>query len=250
MHGDLGQGAREQALRAFRSGKVDVLVATDVAARGIDIDGVTHVINYTCPEDEKMYLHRVGRTARAGNDGVAITFVDWGDLPRWSLINKALGLAFADPPETYSTSDWMYTALGIPKNATGVLPRAARTRAGLEAETIEDLGETGKARRSGSGVGPWRCRQARLPRLRSRLRAPVGGQAEVDRGFRVEGAQRDAAGRCERCGFGRRGGCRPAATQPQPEPRPPPYPLRQPRRRRDRLSDPGLLRRGQGTGIV
>jgi superfamily II DNA/RNA helicase len=147
VHGDLGQGAREQALRAFRSGKVDVLVATDVAARGIDVEGVTHVINYTCPEDEKTYLHRVGRTARAGAEGVAITLVDWADVPRWSLINKALGLPFMDPPETYSTSEWIYTALGIPKDATGVLPTASRTRAGLNAETLEDVGETGKARR-------------------------------------------------------------------------------------------------------
>ncbi len=69
VHGDLGQGAREQALRAFRSGKVDVLVATDVAARGIDVDDVTHVINYQCPEDEKTYMHRIGRTGRAGRDG-------------------------------------------------------------------------------------------------------------------------------------------------------------------------------------
>jgi superfamily II DNA/RNA helicase len=81
IHGDLGQGAREQALRAFRSGKVDVLVATDVAARGIDVENVTHVINYQCPEDEKTYVHRIGRTGRAGNTGVAVTFVDWDDLP-------------------------------------------------------------------------------------------------------------------------------------------------------------------------
>ncbi len=66
VHGDLGQGAREQALRAFRTGKVDVLVATDVAARGIDVEGVTHVVNYQCPEDEKTYIHRIGRTGRAG----------------------------------------------------------------------------------------------------------------------------------------------------------------------------------------
>ena len=84
VHGDLGQGAREQALRAFRNGKVDILVATDVAARGIDVDNVTHVINYQCPEDEKTYVHRIGRTARAGNTGIAVTFVDWDDLPRWA----------------------------------------------------------------------------------------------------------------------------------------------------------------------
>ena len=84
IHGDLGQGAREQALRAFRNGKVDILVATDVAARGIDVEHVTHVINYQCPEDEKTYLHRIGRTARAGNTGIAVTFVDWDDLHRWA----------------------------------------------------------------------------------------------------------------------------------------------------------------------
>ena len=84
VHGDLGQGAREQALRAFRNGKVDVLVATDVAARGIDVEDVTHVINYQCPEDEKTYLHRIGRTGRAGATGIAVTFVDWDDLPRWT----------------------------------------------------------------------------------------------------------------------------------------------------------------------
>ena len=97
IHGDLGQGAREQALRAFRNGKVDILVATDVAARGIDVENVTHVINYQCPEDEKTYLHRIGRTARAGNTGVAVTFVDWDDLHRWALINKTLDLGIPEP---------------------------------------------------------------------------------------------------------------------------------------------------------
>ncbi len=97
VHGDLGQGAREQALRAFRNGKVDVLVATDVAARGIDVDDVTHVINYQCPEDEKTYVHRIGRTGRAGNTGIAVTFVDWDDLPRWTLIDKALDLGIPEP---------------------------------------------------------------------------------------------------------------------------------------------------------
>jgi superfamily II DNA/RNA helicase len=151
VHGDLGQGAREQALRAFRSGKVDVLVATDVAARGIDVTGVSHVVNYQCPEDEKTYVHRIGRTGRAGSTGVAVTLVDWDDIPRWQLINKALGLGFDDPPETYSTSPWVYSDLDVPETATGRLPRAQRTREGLEAETLEDLGETGKRNRPTSG---------------------------------------------------------------------------------------------------
>jgi superfamily II DNA/RNA helicase len=143
VHGDLGQGAREQALRAFRNGKVDVLVCTDVAARGIDVEGVTHVINYQSPEDEKTYLHRVGRTGRAGAKGTAITFVDWDDIPRWQLINKALDLNFHDPVETYSTSPHLFEDLGIPPGTKGVLPRAERTRAGLDAEELEDLGEPG-----------------------------------------------------------------------------------------------------------
>ena len=153
VHGDLGQGAREQALRAFRSGKVDVLVATDVAARGIDVSGVSHVVNYQCPEDEKTYVHRIGRTGRAGQTGVAVTLVDWDDIPRWQLINKALGLDFENPPETYSTSPWVYSDLDVPESATGRLPRAQRTREGLDAETLEDLGETGKKARGSSHGG-------------------------------------------------------------------------------------------------
>nr|WP_318241593.1 DEAD/DEAH box helicase [Cellulomonas avistercoris] len=154
IHGDLGQGAREQALRAFRHGKVDVLVATDVAARGIDVEDVTHVINYQCPEDEKTYLHRTGRTGRAGNKGTAVTFVDWDDLPRWGLIDKALGLGIPAPVETYSSSPHVYTDLDIPEGTKGRLPKSQQTRAGLGAEVLEDLGETGKR---GGGARPPRA---------------------------------------------------------------------------------------------
>jgi superfamily II DNA/RNA helicase len=149
IHGDLGQGAREQAMRAFRNGKVDVLVATDVAARGIDVDDVTHVINYQCPEDDKTYLHRIGRTARAGNTGVAVTFVDWDDLHRWGMINKALDLGIPEAAETYSSSEHFYKEMNIPTSATGRLPKASRIREGLAAEKVEDLGETGKNHRGG-----------------------------------------------------------------------------------------------------
>lgn len=121
IHGDLGQGAREKALEDFKSLKRDILVATDVAARGIDIDGITHVINYQCPEDEKTYVHRIGRTARAGASGTAITFVDWDELTRWGHINQALDLKMAEPKETYSSSDHLYEEIGIPKKTTGYL---------------------------------------------------------------------------------------------------------------------------------
>jgi superfamily II DNA/RNA helicase len=151
VHGDLGQGAREQARRAFRTGKVDGLVATDDDARGIDVDNVTHVVNYECPDDEKTYLHRIGRTGRAGHSGTAVTFVDWEDIARWQMIDRALKLPFKDPIETYSTSDHVYTGLNIPAGTGGTLPKANRTRQGLSAEKVEDLGETGKKKRPDDG---------------------------------------------------------------------------------------------------
>ncbi|MFB7407973.1 DEAD/DEAH box helicase [Streptomyces sp. NPDC056202] len=168
VHGDLGQGAREQALRAFRNGKVDVLVCTDVAARGIDVEGVTHVINYQSPEDEKTFLHRVGRTGRAGNKGTAVTLVDWDDIPRWQLINKALELDFHDPVETYSSSPHLYEELDIPAGTKGILPRAERTRAGLGAEELEDLGEPGGRR----ARGPKNDRNERTEERPERTRTP------------------------------------------------------------------------------
>ncbi|MFI7321059.1 DEAD/DEAH box helicase, partial [Streptomyces venezuelae] len=170
VHGDLGQGAREQALRAFRNGKVDVLVCTDVAARGIDVGGVTHVINYQSPEDEKTYLHRIGRTGRAGAKGIAITLVDWDDIPRWQLINKALDLGFNDPVETYSSSPHLYEDLDIPAGTKGVLPRSERTRAGLGAEEVEDLGETGGRGRGGRSGGRTQDRDRDRGRDRGRDR--------------------------------------------------------------------------------
>jgi superfamily II DNA/RNA helicase len=185
VHGDLGQGAREQALRAFRAGKVDVLVATDVAARGIDIDDVTHVINYQCPEDEKNYVHRIGRTGRAGRTGVAVTLVDWDEEPRWKLISDTLGLDKPEPVETYSSSAHLYTDLDIPEGTTGRLPLAKRTRAGLAAEEEEDLG--GKRRGRGRGkpgetdsveaaAAP---KRARTPRKRTRGAARSGEPIEA-----------------------------------------------------------------------
>jgi superfamily II DNA/RNA helicase len=134
LHGDMAQPAREKALQKFRDGKINILVATDVAARGIDVAGITHVINYTCPEDHKTYVHRIGRTGRAGASGIAITFVDWADLIRWKLINKELGLPFDEPQETYSTSEHLFHDLGIPRDARGRLkdpaPRPPRSDRG------------------------------------------------------------------------------------------------------------------------
>ncbi|MFD6395085.1 DEAD/DEAH box helicase [Nocardia sp. NPDC060249] len=147
VHGDLGQIAREKALTKFRKGTIDVLVATDVAARGIDIDDVTHVINYQCPEDEKTYVHRIGRTGRAGRTGVAITLIDWDELHRWESINKALGLNMADPAETYSRSPHLYSDLGIPEGITGVIRKPAAPTRDDDA-VVEERTERPKSSRS------------------------------------------------------------------------------------------------------
>jgi superfamily II DNA/RNA helicase len=197
VHGDLGQGAREQALRAFRSGKVDVLVATDVAARGIDVTDVTHVINYQCPEDAKTYVHRIGRTGRAGKAGMAVTLVDWDEVSRWKLVSDELGLGIDEPVETYSTSEHLYAELEIPADATGRLPLSRRTRAGLDAEYVDTDGDH-RSRRRERRAGPVAPeagdsaeRTPRRERTRTRRRAGVvlaGAPAESATGETAEEA--------------------------------------------------------------
>ncbi len=180
IHGDLSQVLREKALKKFREGKVDVLVATDVAARGIDITDVTHVINYECPDSELTYVHRIGRTGRAGASGVAITLVDWADLTRWKVINRALGLDFAEVPETYSTSPHLFTDLGIAEGTRGRL-KAAAPRPPREPRPTKDR----TSRRSASGSdgdtaasGEQRARRKRT-RRRTRNGEPVDAAAEA-----------------------------------------------------------------------
>ena len=168
LHGDLNQVAREQALKAFRTGKVDILVATDVAARGIDVEDVTHVINHRVPEDEKTYLHRTGRTGRAGNEGTAVTLVDWDDLPRWKVINDALELGVPEPVETYSSSEHLFYDLNIPAGTKGRLPREERVAEGMGDEFFESARDSrdgrparsrgGRDGRSGEGRGERRSR--------------------------------------------------------------------------------------------
>jgi superfamily II DNA/RNA helicase len=121
VHGDLNQEQRERGMAAFKAGKKEILIATDVAARGIDVDDVTHVINHTIPDDDKTYLHRAGRTGRAGKTGIAVTFVDWEDLHKWALINKALEFGQPEPTETYSSSPHLFTDLDIPQGVKGRL---------------------------------------------------------------------------------------------------------------------------------
>jgi superfamily II DNA/RNA helicase len=162
IHGDLGQSAREKALNDFKAGKSDVLIATDVAARGIDIDGITHVINYQCPEDEKTYVHRIGRTARAGAHGIAVTFVDWDDLARWKMIDTALVLGLPEPVETYSSSEHLFEMLNIPAGSTG---RMTKQRA-PQVDRVERADKPAKAKSD----APQKSAEPRVKRERTRTK--------------------------------------------------------------------------------
>ena len=178
VHGDLGQGAREKALKSFRTGEVDVLVATDVAARGIDIDDITHVINFQIPEDEQAYVHRIGRTGRAGKTGIAVTLVDWDELPRWSMIDKALGLDTPDPAETYSSSPHLFEELNIPADAGGTVGKA---RSASGTRPAGGTRTQSSRRSSADGVGQaGEDKPARRNRSRRRTRGgkPVGSHPE------------------------------------------------------------------------
>ena len=150
VHGDLNQEQRERAMAAFKAGKKDILIATDVAARGIDVNDVTHVINHTIPDDDDTYLHRAGRTGRAGKTGIAVTFVDWDDMHKWVAINKALDMGQPEPVETYSSSPHLYTDLDIPEGTKGRLASAGPVRAREPRATDSDRGSSN---RGGSNHG-------------------------------------------------------------------------------------------------
>ncbi|WP_194764718.1 DEAD/DEAH box helicase [Microbacterium sp. UFMG61] len=158
VHGDMGQDQRERSMAAFKAGKKDVLVATDVAARGIDVDDVTHVINHTIPDEDKTYLHRAGRTGRAGKTGIAVTFVDWEDLHKWALINRALEFGQPEPVETYSSSPHLFEDLDIPAGTKGRLVSAPKTEKPVRAPRPERAADVAA---EGTGEGGTRRRRRR-----------------------------------------------------------------------------------------
>src|SRR5580700_11499006 len=90
MHGDKSQAARQRTLANFKSNRTAVLVATDVAARGIDVDNVSHVLNYDLPQEPETYLHRIGRTGRAGATGIAVSFCEHGERGQLRAIEKLI----------------------------------------------------------------------------------------------------------------------------------------------------------------
>jgi len=196
LHGDMAQVAREKALTRFREDKLQVLVATDVAARGIDVAGVTHVINYTCPEDDKAYVHRIGRTGRAGASGIAITFVDWADLHRWKMINKTLDLPFEDPQETYSTSEHLFHDQGIPPGTKGrIVPEKPR-----EPREPREQRDRGPRERTERSDRPKRNRNRSRTRAGEKVEAsaPTEGASGADGAATAEAPAREGAPRNRR----------------------------------------------------
>jgi superfamily II DNA/RNA helicase len=171
LHGDMTQEAREKSMTAFRTGKKDILVATEVAARGIDVDDVTHVINYSVPEDEKAYLHRVGRTGRAGRLGTAVTFVDWDDLSRWTHIDKELSFGQPEPMETYSSSEHLFSDLNIPAGTKGRI--RASTKVATKPSTSSNSRNQGSKPRTGE-----RPKQHKKESEPNKPRVPHEGKSE------------------------------------------------------------------------
>ncbi|MFB2556609.1 DEAD/DEAH box helicase [Herbiconiux liangxiaofengii] len=186
VHGDLNQEQRERAMAAFKAGKKDILIATDVAARGIDVDDVTHVINHTIPEDDKTYLHRAGRTGRAGKTGIAVTFVDWDDLHKWALINRALEFGQPEPTETYSSSPHLFSDLNIPEGTRGRLKSAGPK---IEAPRVDRSGERGASRSGGRGESRGGERSGRGP-----ARSASGPAGSAQGGSGQGGSEQGASG--------------------------------------------------------
>jgi superfamily II DNA/RNA helicase len=204
VHGDLNQEQRERAMAAFKAGKKDILIATDVAARGIDVIDVTHVINHTVPDDPDTYLHRAGRTGRAGKTGIAVTFVDWADMHKWALINRGLEFGQPEPVETYSSSPHLYSDLDIPQGVKGRLkPSPAAPH--VERGPREPRGEG--SRREGDSAN----RGGRPPRQRTRTGSAGSGGSSV----RAEGGgTHDGAAAPRKRTRRRRGGAGGASSAP------------------------------------
>ncbi|OCT11232.1 hypothetical protein A8709_06010 [Paenibacillus pectinilyticus] len=186
LHGDLSQAKREQVMKRFREGRIELLVATDIAARGLDVEGVTHIFNYDVPQDAESYIHRIGRTGRAGESGVAVTFATQRDMPTIELIEKGIKMSLRSPD--------------------GQQRRVVRSKT---AEDYLEQDGRGSARKGASGVsrGGRRNERGGAPEQRSGGRAGRPGAREL-RGDRanVQYGDRKPSFGAKGDKFGARGG--------------------------------------------
>lgn len=172
LHGDLSQSKREQVMRAFREAKLELLVATDVAARGIDVEGVTHVFNYDIPQDADSYIHRIGRTGRAGEKGIAVTFASPRDIESLRLIEKGIS-ARLERPGGSSSSKTVDRARNV--SASRDASRSERGR------TKSEAGGRDKFRR-GESKDSSRGRRNSTSGSRDDRSGGQGGESRVARG--------------------------------------------------------------------
>jgi ATP-dependent RNA helicase RhlE len=192
IHGNKSQNARQKALEDFRNGKVRVLVATDIAARGIDVDGITHVINFDLPNEPESYVHRIGRTARAGNDGIAISFCDAEERTFLRDIEKTIRQQVAvDADHPFHAA---HIADGVRHG--GSAPAGQRGRGGRQgkpqrhgADLSADRG--GRPERAAGNHGQHRGRHANGEHPRDMRRSDAGseGRHREPNGHRPHGAE-------------------------------------------------------------
>ncbi|MDR6552092.1 DEAD/DEAH box helicase [Paenibacillus qinlingensis] len=188
LHGDLSQAKREQVMKRFREGRIELLVATDIAARGLDVEGVTHIFNYDVPQDAESYIHRIGRTGRAGESGVAVTFATQRDMPTIELIEKGIKMSL--------------------RGADGQQRRVVRSRT----EDFVEQDGRGSARKGGAGAssrGGRRNDRSGAPEQRSsggRAGRPGARELRGDRSNMQYGSERKTGFGGKSDKFGSRGG--------------------------------------------
>ncbi|PGM55865.1 DEAD/DEAH box helicase [Bacillus sp. AFS053548] len=202
LHGDLTQGKREKVMKLFREAKIQYLVATDVAARGIDVEGVTHVFNYDIPLDTESYVHRIGRTGRAGDTGIAITFATPKDFQDMRVIEKELNLSIKriemERGESSGRADRTENAGRTERSRNG--GRAERSRNAGRAERPGDAGRTDRPGNAGRTDRPGNAGRTERPGNVGRTDR-AGNAGRADRTGNVGRAERPGnAGRTERPG--------------------------------------------------
>jgi ATP-dependent RNA helicase RhlE len=211
IHGNKSQNARQKALEDFRNGKVRVLVATDIAARGIDVDGITHVINFDLPNEPESYVHRIGRTARAGNDGIAISFCDAEERAFLRDIEKTIRQQVAvdadHPFHAAHIADSAHGGGGAPTGQRGRGGNRGKPQRHGSNRSTEDRG--GQPERAARGHGQHRARHANgeHPHGRDMRRSDAGheGRHRESNGHRPHAASQAAEPREQSHGRDMRG---------------------------------------------
>ncbi|WP_409271019.1 DEAD/DEAH box helicase [Neobacillus sp. SCS-31] len=189
LHGDLSQSKREQVMKRFRDAEYQLLIATDVAARGLDVEGVTHVFNYDIPEDSESYVHRIGRTGRAGTKGLAITLFTAADRPKLNEIEKELNIRIKkenmEGPKDKSPTDKTAPRHGNGKKSTG----KGNQRTSQRTKESKPHGTSGRVHKTGQERKMATSDSKKQPSNRGKQKAASG---KTDRG-RMAGAKQTSS---------------------------------------------------------